>query len=79
MRHYPSPLPDHIFDRYETQFNMMKNIASKRYIEIKKLRQEVADLKEEKRILNNLVTDFLMEDINKNSPDNKMFKSYEII
>lgn len=79
MRHYPSPLPDNIFDRYEIQFNMMKNIASKRYIEIKKLRQEVADLKEEKRILNNLVTDFLMEDIKKNNPDNKIFESYEII
>lgn len=70
---------DHMFNMYETQFKMMKNIASKRYIEIKKLRQEVADLKEEKRILNNLVTDFLKEDIERNNNDNKMFKSYELI
>lgn len=70
---------DHMFNMYETQFKMMKNIASKRYIEIKKLRQEVADLKEEKRILNNLVTDFLKEDIERNKNDNKMFKSYELI
>lgn len=68
-----------MFNMYETQFKMMKNIASKRYIEIKKLRQEVADLKEEKRILNNLVTDFLKEDIERNNNDNKMFKSYELI
>lgn len=79
MRQYPSPFPDHIFDRYEVQFNMMKNIASKRHIEIKKLRQEVADLKEEKRILKDLVTDFLMDDIRRNNPETKMIKSYEII
>lgn len=53
------------FETYEIQFNMMKNIASKRYKEIKRLRQQVEDLKKEKEILANVVTSYLKDEIEK--------------
>jgi len=65
------------FETYEIQFNMMKNIASKRYDEIKRLRQQVEDLKKEKEILANVVTSYLKDEIEKEHND--ITNDYELI
>ena len=65
------------FETYEIQFNMMKNIASKRYDEIKRLRQQVEDLKKEKEILANVVTSYLKDEIEKEHND--IIYDYELI
>ncbi len=70
-------MKNNLFETYEIQFNMMKNIALKRYKEIKKLRQQVEDLKKEKEILANVVTSYLKDEIEKEH--NNIINDYTII
>lgn len=65
-----------IFDKYQIQFDMLTNIASKRQGIILKLRQEVEDLKKEKEILANIVSSYLKEEIERHE---KEMKDYEIV